>query len=43
MFYMQYRKNITVEDNKKIMNIANFINVYTNTYTYTICDENDSK
>ena len=40
---MQYRKNITVEDNKKIMNIANSINVYTNTYTYTICDENDSK
>ena len=43
MFGMQSRKNITVEDNKKIMNIANFINVYTNTYTYTICDENDSK
>ena len=40
---MQYRKNITVEDSKTIMNIANFINVYTNTYTYTICDENDSK
>ena len=38
---MQCRKNITVEDNKKRMNIANFKNTYTNTYTYTICDEND--
>ena len=42
-FSMQCRKNITVEDNKKIMNIANFINIYTNIYTYIICDENDSK
>ena len=25
------------------MNIANFINIYTNIYTYIICDENDSK
>ena len=25
-------KNITVEDNKKRMNIANFINIYTNIY-----------
>ena len=41
MFSMQCRKNITVEDNKKIMNIANFI--YTNVYTYITCDENDSK
>ena len=40
---MQIRKNITVEDNKKIMNIANFINIYTNIYTYIICEENDSK
>ena len=32
---MQIRKNITVEDNKKIMNIANFINIYTNIHTYT--------
>ena len=34
MFSMQCRKNITVEDNKKKkkkMNIANFINIYTNT------------
>ena len=39
MFSMQCRKNITVEDNKKRMNIANFINIYTNIYTYIICDE----
>ena len=39
---MQCRKNITVEDNKKRMNIANFINIYTNIYTYIICDEDDS-
>ena len=37
-----YRKNTAVEDNKKIMNIANFINIYTNIYIYIICDENDS-
>ena len=43
MFSMQCRKNTTVEDNKKIMNIANFINIYTNVYTYIICVENDSK
>ena len=37
-------KIITVEDNKKKrMNIANFINIYTNIYTYIICDKNDSK
>ena len=29
--------------NKKGMNIAYFINIYTNIYTYSICDENDSK
>ena len=28
---------------KKRMNKANFINIYTNIYTYIICDENDSK
>ena len=28
---------------KKRMNIANFINIYTNIYTYIICDKNDSK
>ena len=38
---MQWRKNIKVEDNKKRMNIANFINIYTNTYAYVICDEKD--
>ena len=43
MFSRQCRKNITVEDNKKRMNIANFINIYTNIYTYIKCDENDSK
>ena len=43
MFSMQFRKNITVQDNKKRMNIANFINIYTNLYTYIICDGNDSK
>ena len=32
MFSMKFRKNITVEDNKKRMNIANFINIYTNTH-----------
>ena len=37
------KKNITVEDNKKRMNIANFINIYTNIYTYIIWDENNSK
>ena len=40
---MQCRKNITVEDNKKRMNTTNFINKYANTYTYIICEENDSK
>ena len=43
MFSMQCRKNITVEDNKKRMNITNFINIYTNIYTYIKCDKNDSK
>ena len=31
---MQCRKNITVEYNKKRMNITNFINIYTYTYIY---------
>ena len=35
-------ENITVEDNKKRMNITNFKNIYTNIYTYIICDKNDS-
>ena len=29
---MQCRKNITVEDNKKRINIANFINIYIDIY-----------
>ena len=29
---MQCRKNSLVEDSQKIMNIANFINIYTNIY-----------
>ena len=28
---------------EKLLNITNFINIYTNIYTYIICDENDSK
>ena len=43
MFNMQWRKIITVEDNKKRMNITNFLNIYTNIYIYIICDINDSK
>ena len=55
MFSIQCRKNITVEHNKKRMNITKFINIYTNIYkyiyiyiyiyiyTYIICDKNDSK
>ena len=43
MFNMQCRINITVEDNKKRMNITNFINIYTNIYTYIKCEKNDSK
>ena len=43
LFSIQCRKSITVEDNKKRMNITNFINTYTNVYTSVICDKNDSK
>ena len=32
MFSIQCRKIITVEDNKKRMNITNFKNIYTNIY-----------
>ena len=42
-FSIQCRKNIIVEDNERRMNIANFINIYTNIYTYVIYYENDSK
>ena len=41
MFSIQCRKNITVEYNKKRINITNFMNKYTNGYTYIICDKND--
>ena len=34
MFRMQCRKNITVEDNKKRMHIAKFINIYIYIYIY---------
>ena len=43
MFSNQCRKNITVADNKKRMNITDFINEDTNVYTYIICDKNDLK
>ena len=46
MFFLHCicRKNITVEDNnKKRMNIANFINIYTKIYTYIIRDKDESK
>ena len=43
MFSMQCRKNITVKDNKRRMNVALFINIYTNIYTYFLRDANDSK
>ena len=32
MFTIQCRKTITANDNKKIINITNFINIYTNIY-----------
>ena len=42
MFSMKYRKNIAVEDKKK--NEYNyFISIYTNIYTYILCDQNDSE
>ena len=43
MFSMKCNKSIIVEDNKKRMNVADFINIYANISTYIICDENDSK
>ena len=39
MFSMQCRKNITAENNTKKMNIANFVDLYTNIYTYIICEK----
>ena len=41
MFSMQCRINIAVKDNKKRMNITNFINKYINVYMYIICEKND--
>ena len=38
IFSVQCRKNITDEINKKRIHIANFINVYTNIYTYNLSD-----
>ena len=44
MFSIQFRKNITVKDNEKRFNIANFyIQIYIYIYTCLICDDNDSK
>ena len=40
---MQCRENTTIENNNKRMNIANFINIYTNIFTYIIRDKNDPK
>ena len=37
MFSMQWRKIITFEDNKKRMNITNFIYIYTNIYIPILC------
>ena len=37
------KQSITVEDNKKRMNITNFTNIHTNIHIYIICDKNDSK
>ena len=34
---------VKTDHKKKRMDIANFINMYTNMYTYIICGENDSK
>ena len=43
IFRMQCRKNIRVEDNKKRVNIAIYMKIYTNIYSYAICHENESK
>ena len=40
-FACNAEKNVQLKIKK--MNIANFINIYTNIYTYITCDENDSK
>ena len=45
MFSVQYRKNTTVEDNKKkeYSYIYIYIYIYTNIYTYILCDKHDLK
>ena len=43
MFSIQCKKNITVEDSKKRMNITKFISIYTSICTYIIRNKNDSK
>ena len=40
---MQMKITKKVEDNKKRMNITNFINTYANVYVSIICDKNDSE
>ena len=37
------KKTLQLKITKKRMNIANFVNIYTNIYTYIICDKNDLK
>ena len=36
-------KTLQSKITKKRMNIANFVNIYTNIYTHIICDKNESK
>ena len=36
-------KTLQLKITKNRMNIAEFMNMYINIYTYIICDENDSK
>ena len=36
-------KTLKFKITKKRMNIANFINIYTNIYTCIVCDNSDSK
>ena len=37
------KETLQLKKTKKRMNIAYFINIFTNIYTYIICDENDPK
>ena len=43
MFSMKCRNNIAVQNNKKSMKIADFINIHTNIYTYIICEYESKK